>query len=181
MPSASDDPAGDAGRPIASGITGKPLVSGEDRLALVVFRVGAERFGLPVGAVEHVSPVVEIIALPGAPPAVAGFVSRHGRAVPVLDPRRRFGGSPAEPMLSDRLIFVTQGARSLALLADDVEGLQEVPVDGVADYAALVPGAVVIQGVAATARGLIYVQDAAALMTPGETAATTLALERLVP
>jgi purine-binding chemotaxis protein CheW len=57
---------------------------------LLIFEIGASRFGLPSADVREVLRAVTIVPLPGAPPIVEGLINVRGRIVPVLDIRRRF-------------------------------------------------------------------------------------------
>lgn len=57
---------------------------------LVVFRLDAQRFALPLTAVERVVRAVAVTLLPDAPAIVLGAIDVHGRVLPVLNVRRRF-------------------------------------------------------------------------------------------
>jgi purine-binding chemotaxis protein CheW len=83
----------------------KAAVGGDE--AIVVFRLGEERYGLHAAAVEAVGrPPADLVAPPNAPPFLAGMMSHRGEAIPVIDARARLGAEPAFP-------------RSVGLQADD--------------------------------------------------------------
>ena len=61
------------------------------QLQFLVFRLGDEEFGLPVGAVDEVAAAPEqITRVPKAPKFLEGVVNLRGEVLPVVDQRRRF-------------------------------------------------------------------------------------------
>ena len=108
-------------------------------IKLLVFRLGAERFGVPLGAADEVVEAPAIQPLPDAPPGHLGLASLRGELVMVYDARQLLhletGASAANegaPLLVFRL-----GGRRLALAVDDVE--DTITIDEREIYAA--PGA----------------------------------------
>src|SRR6266702_6864069 len=95
------------------------------RVRLVVFSLDGQRYALHLSAVERVVRTVLVTPLPGAPLIVLGVINAHGRIIPVIDVRRRFGLSSRETTLSDSLILAHTPRRMVALGADSTEGLLE--------------------------------------------------------
>ena len=61
------------------------------RRQFLVFRLGAEEFGLPIAAVDEVAAAPEkITRLPKTPKFLEGVVNLRGDVLPVIDQRRRF-------------------------------------------------------------------------------------------
>lgn len=90
-PAASAPPVASPGTPAAAGReTGAP---GERRSFLTAF-IGREEYALPLGRVHEVMPHEGLTRVPTAPDFVAGLVSLHGAAVPVIDLGLRFGAPP---------------------------------------------------------------------------------------
>lgn len=94
----------------------------------LVFHIGADRYGLPLGAVERVLPVMELKQLPQAPGFVAGVMDLHGEPVPVIDLARLSGLGRGELMTDTRILLIQYplAGRLLGLLADQVEGIVDV-------------------------------------------------------
>jgi purine-binding chemotaxis protein CheW len=88
---------------------------------LMVFSLEAQRFALPLDAVERIVRAVEVTYLPGAPEIVLGVVNIQGRVVCVVNLRKRFGLPERGPELTDQLIIARSAQRSVALLVDSVE------------------------------------------------------------
>jgi purine-binding chemotaxis protein CheW len=84
---------------------------------LLVFRVGAERFGVELAAVDEVIDVPTIQTIPDAPATVLGVATIRGQLITVYDPRPllrvqgRLDGAA--------LLFVRDGRR-VGLAIDDV-------------------------------------------------------------
>ncbi|MEI8049570.1 MAG: chemotaxis protein CheW [Bacteroidota bacterium] len=98
---------------------------------LFVFGLGEQRFGLDLDVVQRIERSVEITKIPEAPPLISGIIDYHGTILPVYDLRKKLG-LPVKPVsISMLLIIVSTSERPLALVADTVEGVMNVPKDGV--------------------------------------------------
>lgn len=162
----------------ASAAPGDTETGAAETVAMVVFHTAERRFGLPAADVERAFAAIEITPLAGAPAVIAGVVNIHGSVVPVLDLRRRLGHEPTVPSLSAKLVVTGGTARPIALLADHLDGVWEIPRRAIAACAALVPGARLIKGVAAVPEGLIFIQDVEAFLSADEEASLDAALRR---
>lgn len=94
---------------------------------IVVFSVGDSLCALPLAGVEKVIRAVQISPLPEAPDIIAGAINLAGQILPVINLRRRFCFADRDLKVDDRFIIVTTQKRTVALMADAVEGLREVP------------------------------------------------------
>lgn len=84
---------------------------------MVVFRIGAERFALPLGAVNEVIDMPPTQRLPDSPSDILGMATLRGELVTIYDPRPLLhaGGDVFEMVL----LFVTDDRR-IGLAMDDV-------------------------------------------------------------
>ena len=137
-------------------------------LSLVVFIIEGQRYGLRLQTVERVLPIVAVSFLPKAPAVVLGVVNFHGRIVPVLDARRRFGFPPREFRVSARLLVSRTDKRIVALCADEVFGVQELPAASVFPPETVLPGIDHVAGIAALADGLLFIHDLDAFLSLDE-------------
>jgi purine-binding chemotaxis protein CheW len=95
--------------------------------ALMLFRLGGERYGLPLTAIDEIARVPEALtSLPRAPAFLRGLMGLRGRALPVVDQAGRFGVAAAT---SVRAIVARVGALEAAFLVDAIEGVVRVPAD----------------------------------------------------
>ena len=64
----------------------------QDDLQLVIFRLGAEEFGVPIMAVQEIVRVPEqLTKVPRTPAFVEGVINLRGAVLPVIDQRSRLG------------------------------------------------------------------------------------------
>jgi purine-binding chemotaxis protein CheW len=136
--------------------------------SLVVFRLEDQEYGLRLEEVERVLPMIEVSPLPAAPAALLGVINLHGRVVPVVDLRRRFGLPPRNYGLGGRLLVVRSPRRTLAMPVDDVAGVRHVPAEAIQTPEAVAPGLSQLGGVAALDGNLLFIQDLEAVLSADE-------------
>lgn len=145
---------------------------------VVAFFVGEQNIGLPLEAVERVLPSVEITPLAVAPPPVRGIVNIHGAPIPVVDLYHRLYGRWSEPTLDQRLVLVRTERRRLLLIADAVPEVRDLPDAAIADASALLPGVVVLSGIAAGDDGrLLFLHDVERFLSAAEEMQLAAALD----
>jgi purine-binding chemotaxis protein CheW len=94
----------------------------------LIFRIGAQEFGIPVGAVEEIArPPEHITRLPKAPSFIEGVMNLRGAVLPIIDLRRRFHLANAEPGGTPRILVLTFGGRKTGFLVDGVTEVLKVP------------------------------------------------------
>jgi purine-binding chemotaxis protein CheW len=132
---------------------------------LLSFTLGHQRYALRLDVVERAVRVVEIVPLPHAPEIVLGVINLHGRVIPVVDTRKRFGLSARRLTLDDHLIIARTPSRPLALLVDRVDGAVECAPAAVTAAAEILPGMGYVDGVATLDDGTILIHDLATFLS----------------
>lgn len=95
----------------------------------LLFRVGDDEFGLPIGAVEEIASLPpKLTALPKAPAFVQGVMNLRGEVIPVIDQAHRFRGTVAIGS-KRRVIVVRIGALKAGFLVDAVSQILRVDTD----------------------------------------------------
>ena len=143
---------------------------------VVVFTIAGQRYGLRLGAVERVLPAVEVVPLPRAPEVVLGVINLQGRIIPLVDIRSRFGLPAREIDLADHIIVARSARRTVALLAERVEGPGAYSEEETIPAAAVLPGTPYLEGVVALPDGMVLIHDLDAFLSLEEEAALTSAL-----
>ena len=95
----------------------------------VVFRIGAERFALPLEAVrEVVLPQPPFARVPRVSDAVRGVMNLRGRVVAVVDLAALVGlpPQPRDERAGQVLVLDPQGRRALGVLIGGVVGVEEL-------------------------------------------------------
>jgi purine-binding chemotaxis protein CheW len=112
------------------GAGGAERDSGEQ---FVVFRLGEERYGLPIASVDEVVALPsKLTRLPRAPGFVEGVFSLRGRVIPVIDQRQRFdvaGGAVRRA----RVLVVHIGEAQAGFIVDEVSEVLRVAADQLRD------------------------------------------------
>jgi purine-binding chemotaxis protein CheW len=131
----------------------------------VVFLVGDGRYAVRLEDVDRVVAAVELVPLPDAPGLVLGVFNLRGTVVPAVDLRRRLRLSPREPGLSDQFLVVRAAGRVLALVADRVQGIVEMPAGAVSAAGAVGPELAGVEGVLRLPDGVVVIHDLARFLS----------------
>lgn len=108
----------------------------EESVQLVTFQVGAEEYGLDIGAITEVIRPLRITPLPKMPVFVEGVINLRGTIIPVVDLRRRFELKTVKNDSRRMRMIITRGAAPgagavsqglLGLVVDSVEEVVHVP------------------------------------------------------
>jgi chemotaxis signal transduction protein len=101
----------------------------EDRDRTLIFRLGKQRFGLPLAMVVEVFELASPLSpVPGAPPWIGGMLNHHGRVIPVLRMSRFMEVGATDS--AGQIILVDLSGESLGLAVDQIESLEEVRAEG---------------------------------------------------
>ena len=141
-----------------------------------IFVLEQLKLALPLPVVEIVTRMVEITPLPKALNGVRGIFSLHGRIIPVLDLRGRFGLPEREIGLTDCLIVARTSKRTVAVIADSVEGLVDIsaPTKPSVD---ILPKMEYLEGVNQIGTDIILIQDLEGFLSPSEEEQVALSLQ----
>ncbi|WLI90326.1 chemotaxis protein CheW [Massilia sp. R2A-15] len=133
-------------------------------MKVLAFSIGPDRYGLRLGSIARVLPVVELKQIPLAPPFVAGLMDLHGEPVPVIDLSRLAGFTPDAVWFDTRIVLVDYGPHQLGLLAEHVTGVETI--DDAALAGSGVDGAPFLGQVAPGAAGMLQLVEVEDLLAP---------------
>lgn len=145
----------------------------------VVFEVGDWRFAIPTSVVEQIAPLVEIAPIPGTPHVVEGVIEVRGHLVPVFGLRRRFALLERPAELWEHLILARAKRRLVAIHADRVLDLIDLPEESIEPVEPRTSAAPGIGGIGRTPTGVLLVHDPATFLTGPEAEALDYALAQL--
>jgi purine-binding chemotaxis protein CheW len=131
----------------------------KDDMEIVVFSLDEPRYALELSVVERIVRSVEITPLPKAPEIVLGVINVNGQVVPVVDVRKRFRLPERNIDIDDRFIISRTSRRLVALMADDVIGVQKLGKQQIVSADQDLPFAEYIKGVAKVDKDLILIYD----------------------
>jgi purine-binding chemotaxis protein CheW len=126
-------PAAQASQHVAQ--AAQPVSAKGDTRKFLVFRLGAEEFGLPISAVDEVVAVPEkLTRLPKTPKFLEGVTNLRGEVLPVIDQRRRFD-LPAYDgeARRQRLIVVRTARHQAGLIVDAISEVLTAASDAIGE------------------------------------------------
>lgn len=101
-----------------------------ETVQFLVFRLGSEAYGLPIGAVDEVARVPHNIArVPNTPDFLEGVVNLRGNILPVIDQRKRFGLPSGADRDEQRLVVVRTDLHRAGLIVDSVSAVLRLSGD----------------------------------------------------
>jgi len=137
----------------------------------VSFRLGDDRYAVPIGRVQEIKCWDAVTRVPYTPPFLLGVVNLRGAIVPVIDLRLRFALGHA-PYDANTVIVVVRvpgerGERTAGLVVDAVSEVHDVPVRAIqpAPDLAGMSELACIRGVAQLEERLVMLLDVERLVT----------------
>ena len=101
----------------------------EEKEKFLTFALNDEIYGLEVMQVKEIISTREITRVPHTPSHIQGVINQHGRVVPVMNLRARFGIEDVK-YGDDACIVITQlGDAMIGILVDSVEDVYDIAMD----------------------------------------------------
>jgi purine-binding chemotaxis protein CheW len=93
----------------------------DDDAQVVIFRLGAEEFGVPIMSVQEIVRVPEVLTkVPKTPRFVEGVINLRGTVLPVIDQRSRLGMDSIERNDRQRIMVYTLAGQRTGFIVDSV-------------------------------------------------------------
>lgn len=96
-------------------------------LDVLLIQFAGELYALPSASVQEVIRYRVFTQVPGAPPVLPGILNQRGTILPVVDLPLLLGLESAPPTRATRLVVVSHNEIDMALLAERVLDLVELP------------------------------------------------------
>ena len=138
-------------------------------LQVACFRVADRDCAVDVMRIAEVLRPVPVTPLPSAPPFVEGIIELRGRFLPVIDLRKRFGAG--DERAAGKYVVAPMGATSVALVVDEVTGVERIPTDQIQTPPALASGRVApafVSGIVKWNQRVFMVLDIDAVLSAAE-------------
>ncbi len=102
--------------------------NGDDDTQVVIFRLGAEEFGVPIMSVQEIVRVPETLTrVPKTPAFVEGVINLRGTVLPVIDQRSRLGLPVVPRSESQRIMVYMLGGLRSGFIVDSVAEVLRIP------------------------------------------------------
>jgi len=93
----------------------------QEEMQVVIFRLGAEEFGVPIMSVQEIVRVPELLTrVPKTPAYVEGVINLRGTVLPVIDQRSRLGMQTLERNDRQRIMVFMVGGMRTGFIVDSV-------------------------------------------------------------
>jgi purine-binding chemotaxis protein CheW len=110
----------------------------DDDAQVVIFRLGAEEFGVPIMSVQEIVRVPESLTrVPKTPAFVEGVINLRGTVLPVIDQRSRLGLPVVERSEGQRIMVYMLGGMRTGFIVDSVAEVLRIPRAHIAPAPAL--------------------------------------------
>lgn len=120
------------GQQTGAGAMETPHKADEAVEQFLLFQLGEETYGLPIGAVDEVIRVpANVTRVPGAPDFVTGVINLRGKAVPLINQRSRFDSPASIETTAARAIVLTIGKLQAGFVVDAVSEVKAFPASAI--------------------------------------------------
>ena len=99
----------------------------DELLQLVTFSIGEEEFGVDILKVQEIIRTMEITKVPRAQDFIEGVINLHGKVIPIVDLRRRFGFSSKAHDKNTRIIVIEINNMIVGFVVDSVSEVLRIP------------------------------------------------------
>jgi purine-binding chemotaxis protein CheW len=109
-------------------MTTTTATAADDDAQVVIFRLGAEEFGVPIMSVQEIVRVPDVLTrVPKTPAFVEGVINLRGTVLPVIDQRKRLGLPAIERNDRQRIMVYTLGHTRTGFIVDSVAEVLRIP------------------------------------------------------
>ncbi len=126
---------------------------------VVCFTVAGAEYGIDVGSVLGVNPLMDITPLPGAPGHVRGIVNVRGRVMPVVGLSERFGVDESDDGSKRRIVVTRTGNGLAGIVVDAVTRVISTTDDDIEPPPVDVIGTGYLSGVAQVEDAMVMLVD----------------------
>ena len=133
----------------------------------VIFRLDDQWYGADIAVVREVSYLTPVTRLPNPPHYVEGVIDLRGEVMPVIDMRKRLGLPVRPPDGDSRIMILTVGSLTAALVVDGVEQVATIEQEAISqpDDSLTVAGQDYVYGVARMGEKLVVLIDLARMLS----------------
>lgn len=87
---------------------------------LVVFNLGLEEYAINISYAQEIIRIPKFTRLPNTPSFIEGVFNLRGKAIPVIDLKKKFGVDQCERSIESRLLIIELDNMMVGIIVDDV-------------------------------------------------------------
>jgi purine-binding chemotaxis protein CheW len=143
-----------------------------EEIQLVVFRLGAEEYGVPITQVQEIIRLVTPTRIPNVPDFLEGVINLRGNVLPVIDLKKRFGLGSSEYTDEARIVVVEIAGHTVGVIVDFVSEVLRLPMSSIEPPPPIIAGitAEYLRGVGKLDDRLLILLDLNKILTEFEKA-----------
>lgn len=107
------------------------MTSGEQEIQLVIFRLGAEEYGVPITQVREINLLTKPTKIPNSPAFLEGVINLRGQIIPVVDLKKRFAIDQSEYTKDARIMIVEVNESVIGVIVDEVLEVLRLPASSI--------------------------------------------------
>lgn len=100
-------------------------------IKVIVFKLGAEEYGIEVEKVQTIERMMPITRVPKTYSFIKGVINLRGVVIPVIDLRGRFGIEEADHTDQTRIIIVNVNAMEVGFIVDSANDVIDLNRDSI--------------------------------------------------
>jgi len=124
-----------------------------------IFSLDNFHYAISLSLVNRVIRAVEVTPVSAGSGSIIGIINLHGLIVPVINTRQMMGLPEREIVPDDLFIIVNTPKRTLALAADAIEPMAELPEGIIIPNTSVLPEAQSLSGIAKLDDGVVLIHD----------------------
>lgn len=135
----------------------------------VVFKLGAEVFGLDIDKVKEIIVYQDTTQLPGSSHEIEGIINLRGHIIPIYDIRKKFGFPITDHVKSSRIVVVEVHDNTIGIIVDGVSEVFSIPGNLIEKPSAMIVSgtdANYIKGIAKMENELVILLDFEKVIDP---------------
>lgn len=102
-------------------------IADDESESFLLFQLGEETYGLPIGDVQEVISVPEVISrVPNSPAFIEGVINLRGQVIPLIDQAGRFGASTGARASRKVIVTRSEGLHA-GFIVDGVSAIRAIP------------------------------------------------------
>lgn len=154
----------------------------QNEIQLVVFKLGAEEFGVDISQVREIIKTVDITRMPDTPEFVEGVINLRGAITLVMDLRKKLGITSEDFDKDARIVIIELESNIIGMMVDSVAEVLRISskdIDTETMNASQI-GAEYIRGVGKLEDRILILLDLRRVLTGQEVAQVELVVEEEV-
>ncbi len=107
------------------------MTSGKQEIQLVIFRLGAEEYGVPITQVQEINLLSKPTKIPNSPSFLEGVISLRKQIIPVVDLKKRFSIEQTDYTKDARIMIVEVNDSIIGVIVDEVLEVLRLPASSI--------------------------------------------------